>query len=364
MQAVVNSITTKVKQLFPVSVRARAHYWLSNYHDDRFDRYQGKPKVIVALAADYGNLGDVAITSAQEMYLKSCLPDHEIVDFPISSTFTRLRALKQVVTSDDIVTITGGGNMGDLHHSIEDCRRFVIHNFPKNKIVSFPETIDFSNGLTGLRELKKSIDVYGKHGNLHLFARERVSFDMMKKIFPRNRVYCVPDIVLTLDKSEPRHERHGIVLCIRNDNESAISIEDRTGFLNRLSSAMPNFAETDTQIGRDGLTLREREDELLKILDCFKRAEVVVTDRLHGMIFAAITGTPCVALQSKNHKIKGTYDAWLSALGHIRLQANFSVEETIRTVTELQKAGQARVQPPNLAAYYETLRSVVIGQYK
>jgi hypothetical protein len=46
------------------------------------------------------------------------------------------------------------------------------------------------------------------------------------------------------------------------------------------------------------------------------------------------------------------------------LQANFSAEETIRTVTELQKAGQARVQPPNLAAYYETLRSVVTGQYK
>ena len=55
-------------------------------------------------------------------FSRTCYPGLEIVDFPISSTFTRLKALKRVTSHDDIVTIVGGGgNMGDLHYTIEDC---------------------------------------------------------------------------------------------------------------------------------------------------------------------------------------------------------------------------------------------------
>ena len=42
-------------------------------------------------------------------------------------------------------------------------------------------------------------------------------------------------------------------------------------------------------------------------LNEFKKAKLVLTDRLHGMIFAAITGTPCVAMDNYNHKVRGVY---------------------------------------------------------
>jgi pyruvyl transferase EpsI len=35
------------------------------------------------------------------------------------------------------------------------------------------------------------------------------------------------------------------------------------------------------------------------------------------MVFAAITGTPCIVFNCNNHKIKGTYD-WISYLDYIR----------------------------------------------
>ncbi|MFB8735822.1 polysaccharide pyruvyl transferase family protein [Bacillus sp. SL00103] len=35
----------------------------------------------------------------------------------------------------------------------------------------------------------------------------------------------------------------------------------------------------------------------------YVKAQVVVTDRLHGMIFCAITKTPCVVLRSFDHKV-------------------------------------------------------------
>ena len=52
-----------------------------------------------------------------------------------------------------------------------------------------------------------------------------------------------------------------------------------------------------------GLVVRK---ELMR----FARRQVVVTDRLHGMIFSAVTGTPCVVLSSYNHKIQEYYEAF------------------------------------------------------
>ena len=55
----------------------------------------------------------------------------------------------------------------------------------------------------------------------------------------------------------------------------------------------------------------------MKKLDEFRKSKLVVTDRLHGMLFAAITGTPCIALGNSSGKVKGVYD-WLTHLDYIQ----------------------------------------------
>ena len=40
----------------------------------------------------------------------------------------------------EIGIVIGGGNMDDKYQSLEDARLFVIKKFPKNKIISFPQT--------------------------------------------------------------------------------------------------------------------------------------------------------------------------------------------------------------------------------
>lgn len=356
------SLISQINKAIPVSVKARILYRVSSPRDSDLERLSGKPKIIVALAADYGNLGDIAITYAQTKFLEACLPDRTVVDFPISSTFTRLKALKRIVAEDDLVTIVGGGNMGDLHHSIEDCRRFVIDHFPRNRIVSFPQTIDFSATRHGRRELKKTMSSYGRHRDLHLFARERVSFEIMKDLFPDNRIYLAPDIVLSVRRPQTEQERRGIMLCIRGDNESSFPAEKREAFMREISSSFPELYQKDTHIGGSRLTLPEREGALLGLWDFMQGVAVVVTDRLHGMIFAAITGTPCVVLQSSNHKIRATYDAWLRPLGHIRFQETLDADETLRHVRELLETGGSPHPLLDLAAQFGPLREVVTGQ--
>ena len=46
----------------------------------------GKKNIFIFLGADYGNLGDVAITYAQTKYLKEHFQDYNVVEIPISQT--------------------------------------------------------------------------------------------------------------------------------------------------------------------------------------------------------------------------------------------------------------------------------------
>lgn len=46
-------------------------------------------------------------------------------------------------------------------------------------------------------------------------------------------------------------------------------------------------------------------------------AWLVITNRLHGIIFSAITETSCIVVNSLSHKIAGCYE-WLQGCSYIR----------------------------------------------
>ena len=58
---------------------------------------------------------------------------------------------------------------------------------------------------------------------------------------------------------------------------------------------------------------------------------MVITDRLHGMIFCAITETNCIVLDSKSPKLRGCYE-WISHLGYIRFVSNTDELESTWTI--------------------------------
>ncbi|WP_172463481.1 polysaccharide pyruvyl transferase family protein [Priestia endophytica] len=309
-------------------------YLLSDVKNRNFNVDKNKKKIIVALAANYGNLGDVAITYAQTKFLKNNFPDFDIIDFPISRTFVDIKALKKICTPNDLITIVGGGNTGDMYDDIEYCRQFIIDQFPRNKIISFPQTIDFSNTDYGKKALKKTVNVYSKHKNLILTAREEKSFNEYQKHFPNNKVFFLPDIVLSLNEQEPAYPRQGITLCLRSDEEKRLDKTQENLLLNTLKK---NYEVNyyDTHINKNNLSIKEREYELSQIWTAFKKSKVVVTDRLHGMIFCAITKTPCVAIDNSNHKISGVYNAWLKDFAFIKMFKQFNVDELEKEIEKL-----------------------------
>ncbi len=324
-----------IKNVIPLQLKCYFRCLISNkssWKDFVEHIDENKRKIVVALAADYGNLGDVAITIAQEEFLRKNFPEYQIIDFPIAMTYTHMKSLKAVIKEDDIITLVGGGNMGDLYSDIEACRQFVIKQFPKNRIVSFPQTIFFEKQ----ENLEKCVRVYSKHPKLTIAARELFSYTIMNDNFNKANILLTPDIVLSMKPELEECVRDKILLIIRNDKEGILSEPMREKIIEALKNTY-NAETFDTVIKTDRMSVKERQDRLRTLLMRINSSSVVVTNRLHGMIFCAITGTPCVVLPIKGDKIKGVLQL-VGELNYIKYCPSYDLEVIQQTVAEVQKS--------------------------
>jgi len=311
----------KLIKILILQLKFKIHYMLLNNNFDTYSNNKRNKKIFIFLAADYGNLGDVAITYAQESFLKTHYPKHKIIKIPISKTLLGIKSIKKICSKEDIITIIGGGNMSDIYFDIELLRQFVIKHFRGYHIISFPQTIFYSDTLSGRYMFYLAKKCYKSNRNLILMARESISYDKMSKHFSC-QVILTPDIVMYLDKSTPSLKREGITFCIRNDKEKKIDSEHINLLRNKLHDSYILY-DYDTHIGHDGLTQKECMLELTKIWNHFKKSKWVITDRLHGMIFCFITKTPCIVLPNNNYKVEKCYE-WIKECGYIYLFHNLS----------------------------------------
>lgn len=287
-----------------------------------------KKRAYIFLAADYGNLGDVAITYAQTKFLQNNT-DYQVIEIPISQSLEGLWFVKKNIKAGDVVTTVGGGNLGDLYDQIEFIRQLTVQFFPENKIISFPQTFDFSESDLGKKALAQAQQTYNKHKNLTFIAREKTSYGLMNKFFHKTNVLLTPDIVLSLNESQPEYNREGVVICMRKDSEKSLTQEQNDFVINEATNRFLKVVYYDTHIGENNLSVKKREEELNKIWSAFKGAELVVTDRLHGMIFCHITNTPCLVFQNNNHKVRETYN-WIKDNKNITLLKQFDADYIMR----------------------------------
>ena len=293
-------------------------------------------RIFVFLAGFYQNLGDLAITYAQVCFLKKIFPEASIICISSSETYSSVKTIKRFVRREDLITIAGGGNMDDEYSSLELARLFVIKNFPYNKIVSFPQTVHFSNTLAGRKLCNKSRKIYQSHKQLEIFVREQGSLDRINVFFPKVKATLCPDIVFSLDRREPSLERHGVLCCLRSDKERLIDTLDLDYLIKDIKNSFDDVSFTDTvEITLEECREERYEASLNNFLYAIKSSSAVLTDRLHGMIFCVITATPCVVLDNSNHKISEVYDTWLKDYHNIKLIRKYSHSEIINALISM-----------------------------
>lgn len=255
----------------------------------------------------FDNLGDHAIAYVTEKKLADFCNENEDYELFVVdgwNTEEDCKSLKKYISKKDIIICQGGGNFGNLYSFAEDFRRIVLRSFFNNRIIIMPQTIHYTDDEDGQKVLALDKKIISKCKNITIFARDYKSKAIMEKCFNCN-IEFLHDIVSEFDVSPINKERDGILICLRSDKEGTLSLEDKQEVM-RLCEENNEIFVTDTCIKRD-LTSSKREEVLNKKLEVWGSKEFVVTDRLHGMIFSLITGTPCIVFGNNHHKVYETF---------------------------------------------------------
>lgn len=260
------------------------------------------------------NVGDSAIALAETLFIRRTIgwrfPIKELTNSEV------LQYSHYINPNHNHLFWHGGGNMGDYYNEENYRRQFI--NKVSSKLVIFPQTFFYSDTETGNKELVASIDIYNSN-SITIVAREKYSFERMKEMYPKARVILTPDIVLSStcnDYGVSIVERSGVLFVTRTDLEKSIDDNTWEELKSKISQQGICYSVTD-MYSKTPVTKENRAVIVREKMQEFCKAQLVITDRLHGMVFAALTDTPCVAFGNFNSKVKGTYE-WINYLPYIR----------------------------------------------
>ena len=311
---------------------------------------------LLVMTPTHGNLGDQAIAWAE-----LCLAKKEkikVIEVSCEDlSFLSSRNMLHILNKRTIL-LNGGGYLGPIWPESEQMLQNIITKCPDSCILAFPNTVYYENNDYGCQAFDQSKRVYNAHKHLKLYARENTSYEIMKSAY--NNVELCPDVVLSLDVKKSDIERSGCTLFLRRDKEKTLRQQETDSICDNVKQIFGyNYRLSDTV--RDyGISKRTREKELEKMFCEFMSSELAITDRMHGMIFAAITETPCIVLASKSHKLQGSYE-WIKDLSYI---AFCKSPEEIPQVYEKISNASRNFESINIKEKYQGLMQEITAMCK
>lgn len=323
-------------------------------------RVSDKPIVWLLGTEDFGNLGDHKIAIAIQLFLKRFFTDYDVIEVTARNYYAHCSEIEQCIRLDDIILGTGGGNFGNQYPKSQDIRKDFIKRFPHNKIVIMPQTMWYLFDENGKQELMEDVELFAQHDRVLLVLREKNSFQFAKQYF-RNKCILAPDMALLEQPyssgavvSETKKKK--VVLCLRKDLEGILDKRGHKHIASLLKREFDILKRIDTQ--RDYLISAEaRVEETQEIIEEMASADLVVTDRLHGMVFAALAETPCIVFDNYNNKVKGIYD-WIKELPYIRYKGmDIEIQKDIQELVEMKK--KCRFHLPGMEEHFAELAETI-----
>lgn len=267
--------------------------------DEKLSNLYFAKKIILIGTSEHSNIGDAAITFGEYEFIRKYFSDYKLIEVSTYEFNDILPYLENIINSDDLIFLQGGGNLGNKFKTEENVRRTIIENFPNNKIVILPQTIYFTDDA----ELEISKRIYNNHSNLTIFTRGHISLEFAKKNFPNAKCYESLDSALNLNFNFG-YSRDGILCCLRDLNdESGLDKKTYEEIFKIIKSFDKDYSFTNNLWAAD-IKKDQRNYVVYEQLKSFAKHKLVVTDRLHGLIFSLITNTPCIVISAYNYKLK------------------------------------------------------------
>lgn len=319
-------------------------------------RLSKSKKFVILGAPRYGNLGDLALLQGEINFINKFFPDYRIKEIP--DNLLQLFKDRPTGNNKDIYAIQAGGNIGTLYQGIHKDQEIALSNIESNNLMVFPQTFFYDLCLDeGEKILQESCELYKKK-NVLTFTRDKTSYDFVSKHFEGVKVNLVPDIALMIDGFEyakTLDERAGVFLCLRNDSERTLTDQKMDYILKVTEKFFTEIQEGDTHRYND-----EVDDDTFKYVEPLLKKigskRMMLTDRLHGMIFAAITSTPCIVITSKSPKVKGVYE-WIKYLPYIKLVEN--LDDLEKSISEVLAVENPKFENRNLMKEFEKMATII-----
>lgn len=339
---------------------------ISGYHSrrDYYQKIKGDAIFLIGVP-EHGNLGDQAITIGEEKLLDDVAPGKEIIYITENDFYKNALRIKkfQIKHPRTLILWHGGGNIGDLYRFNEGMRLWAIANFKDSKFIICPQSIDYR---TTSKYLMKTAKIFNASNGLTLYTREKESYKKAKQFFPNCDIRIAPDPLLQYRPDIHKNKREKVLICARRDIEINQSTQNE---IQRIADILNEkgiqYSFTDTMDNSYACKYGSQEAGLNAKWQQFASSEVVITDRLHGMIFALITNTPCIALNNSTGKVGSFYHTWLEDSEVLYIENEEDIEKVpgfIATaqdhVTDVDKLGLDRY----FQELEDTIRSSLSGQ--
>jgi pyruvyl transferase EpsO len=288
------------------------------------DVLEGETNVAVLDFPGHMNVGDSMIWAGEMAYLHAAgIRIRYMTDIERFSAETLRRR-----HPDGPILLHGGGNLGDVWPRFQSFREHVVSTFPDRKIVQLPQTLYFGSD----ERAAQANEIFGKHRDLTVLLRDHNSIRRSQKHLPAVKTRFVPDMALGWTPPvEGGQANRGILLLARQDAESKGNVGDlREGLANLGQVETADWGLTGSSLTRwkatripgrlvrrfaslhgwdaTTLALHQAYKSMLRMnlnagTSLFQGRQLIVTDRLHAHVLAALMGIPHVVLDNSYGKV-------------------------------------------------------------
>ncbi|HWK95873.1 MAG TPA: polysaccharide pyruvyl transferase family protein [Pseudolabrys sp.] len=237
-----------------------------------------------------------------------------------------IRDLDGLVQRGCAIVLHGGGNFGDVWPQFQAFRELIIARYPETPIVILPQTIHFDS----IAQRGRSARLLSAHRQLYIFVRDRESLAFLREANAGGEL--MPDMAHQLwgrpELSVPGPE-HGTLVVRRRDRESRNMAGAVQFDWDELNSAVSRFTlralrkwqTIDNPLRHsvpNYLLWRLYRDRLVaRAVARFRPFATIDTDRLHGMILAALMNKEVRYNEGSYGKLQRYAGLWLGGSDRI-----------------------------------------------
>lgn len=322
------------------------------------DALAGSRNVALVDAPNQRNVGDSLIWAGEVAYFRQLgLRVRYVADLHTYDARSLRRSMP-----NGIVLLHGGGNLGDLWPGHQLLRERVLEDLPDYRVVQLPQSIEFTDPLRA----DAARQIMERHHDFHLLIRDSLSLAKARDLFPEvNSTFC-PDMALGWDAPRSRRTPRlpaSILAIARADKEASSGLQDlpldslpaakisrtdwyprgwRLPLWNCLRRASKLY-ELYVRARRRRLPwlpvgLPDRSGSLViaalnrlnisGAVALYRPASVVISDRLHAHVLAALMGREHVVLDNNYRKVSTIFDDYTGRFSTANYSADLSDAKT------------------------------------